>query len=33
LGGNRKALKEMVEAAKEASALFVTQDKLQNHWL
>lgn len=28
-----KALKEMVEAAKEASALFVTQDKLQNHWL
>lgn len=28
-----KALKEMVEAAKEASALFVSQDKLQNHWL
>lgn len=27
-----KALKEMVEAAKVASALFVTQNKLHNHW-
>ena len=30
---NCNRFQEMVEAAKEASALFVTQDKLQNHWL
>ncbi|MCJ7932178.1 MAG: 5-methyltetrahydropteroyltriglutamate--homocysteine S-methyltransferase [Chryseobacterium sp.] len=28
-----KALKAMVEASKEASAAYITQEKLKNHWL